>query len=139
MTDLERFQGEHGAAWSATVGSPAFLAAFTLSNLEKIQAIAVLTDDEIEAHGKIILADLRGHLKYETALIGLHERKTFVFGDLPEPDYPNPVVEAAAELSETESATTAGQPIVFQVPPETPEPRKKRKYRKRRKKKKPTI
>lgn len=137
MTDLERFQGEHGAAWSATVGSPSFLAAFTLSNLEKIQAIAALTDDEIATHGKIILADLRGHLKYETALISLHERKTFAFGDLPEPDYPDPAAEA--ELSETESATTAGQPIVFQVPPETPEPRKKRKYRKRRKKKKPTI
>lgn len=135
MTDLERFQGEHGAAWSATVSSPSFLAAFTLSNLEKIQVIAALTDDEIETHGKIILADLRGHLKYETALIGLHERKKFVFGDLPEPDYPNPVDEARAEEL-SESASTAGHPLVFQVPPD--EPQKKRKYRKRRKKK-PTI
>ncbi len=136
MNDLERFQAEHGAAWAATTQSPSFLAAFSIANIEKLQSIAALSDDEIATRGQVILADLRGHLNYETALISLHQPKKFVFQDLGPPTYPNPAEEIEEQPPNSESASTASVSITGFVP--SPDaspilPKQKRKYRKRRK------
>lgn len=97
MSDLERFQKQFAPDWSLIVGGAPFAAAMTLLNVEKIRAIAELTDDEIATRGQIILADLRGHLKHENALLGLHEVKKFVFQNLPAEEYRDPAQEAHEE------------------------------------------
>lgn len=127
MTSLERFQSEHGQSWGELIGTPAFGAALALANAEKIQKIIALTDDEIATKGHVILADLRGHLTYEAAILALHEKKSFVFQQLGSEEYPDPVEEARLEdereargeqsdesedTSITSSAFTVGGPTV---------------------------
>jgi hypothetical protein len=97
LSALEDFQAQHGRDWAQLIGTPAFASALALSNSEKIQEIVVLTDDEIATKGQIILADLRGHLKYESGLLGLHEKKEFVFQQLGAEEYPDPAREARDE------------------------------------------
>lgn len=64
---------------------------------EKIQEITQLSNEDISSKGAIILSDLRGHLKYESALLGLHEKKEFVFQQLGPEEYPDPIREAGEE------------------------------------------
>lgn len=129
MSDLERFQKQFGPDWAAIVASSPFAAAMTLLNVEKIRKIAELTDDEIATRGQIILADLRGHLKHENALLGLHEVKKFVFQNLAEEEYPNPEEEARHEAEREAEGIRAdgdehgGPQIPFPPPPKaTPGP-----------------
>lgn len=141
MSDLTDFQKQHGASWATIVQSPAFGAAFSIANIEKLQMVAALTDEEINTNGKIILADLRGHLKYETALISLHERKEFVFQEMPRETYPDPVKEAEEAEREENQTTTGNDATSFnlgefqtaEAEPE-PKPKTKRKYTRRKKK-----
>lgn len=100
MTALEQFQNRYGRAWGELIGSPAFAAALALANAEKNQEITQLSDDGIVSKGAILLADLRGHLKYESALLGLHEKKEFVFQELGAPEYPSGIDEARDEALE---------------------------------------
>lgn len=97
MTPLQQFQRTHGNDWARIVTSDCFAAAVALATAEKIQKISELGDEEILLRGKIILADLRGHIAYESALLGLHERKELVFGQLGPEEYPDPVEEAIDE------------------------------------------
>lgn len=97
MSDLKQFQVVHGRAWSELVQSNAFGAALSLATSEKLKAITSLTDEEIRDKGIVILSDLRGHLCYESGLLGLHEKKEFVFQDVGEEQYPSPIEEALEE------------------------------------------
>lgn len=98
MTDLEEFQSQHGREWADIVRSTAFPAALSIATAEKIQSFVNLTDEKIATQAHIILADLRGHLRYEQALLGLHEQKKSVFDDGPTEDYTtNPEEEAHRE------------------------------------------
>lgn len=99
MSTLKEFQSLHGAEWGHLLGTPAFGAALALANQEKIQSILMLDDDEIATRGHIVLADLRGHLRYEAALIALHEKKELVFQQLDHEEYPDPILEAAEEAA----------------------------------------
>lgn len=143
MSDLTDFQKIHGANWATIVQSPAFGAAFSIANIEKLQMVAALTDEEINTNGKIILADLRGHLKYETALISLHERKEFVFQEMPRETYPDPVKEAEEAEREIRQTETGNEATSFnisefhpaEVEPEQQPVRQKRKYTRRKKRK----
>lgn len=141
MSSLEAFQGEHGGRWATLIQSPEFNAAMTLVNSEKIQAIASLTDDEIAERGTIILADLRGHLQHENALVGLSELKKLVFQDLGEPTYPSPEEEARAEAQAgpENTASTAGPASTLIFNPEEErarqEQRKPRRHKRRKKSK----
>lgn len=94
MSALEDFQKRYGAAWGATVNSEVFAAALTLVHNEKLKEIAAIHDDQIHDRSQVLLADLRGHLRYEAALLGLHEKKIFVFQELGPEDYGDPVTEA---------------------------------------------
>lgn len=142
MSDLKRFQDRYGADWSLIVGGAPFAAAMTLLNLEKIGAIAELTDDEIATRGQIILADLRGHLKHENALLGLHEVKKFVFQNLPAEEYRDPAQEAHEEAERATDGEQAdgdqdGGPQIPFPPPPKPTPRTAPKKKKLPAKKKP--
>lgn len=111
MSSLKEFQAQHGAEWGHLLGTPAFGAALALANQEKIQSILMLDDDEIATRGHIVLADLRGHLKYEAALIALHEKKELVFQQLDHEEYPDPIQEAAEQAEQehqTESHSSSG-------------------------------
>lgn len=70
MTRAE-FQAGHGEQWAAITGNPAFFAAMQVVSAEKLQSISKLTDEQIKEHGTAILADFRGHLGVENALIEL--------------------------------------------------------------------
>jgi hypothetical protein len=131
MSPLETFQNQFGRDWAELVGTPAFSAALALAHSERIQKITILTDDEIAMRGQIILADLRGHLLYESALLGLHEKKEFVFQSLGEEEYPDPIKEAReeniiAQQEESQSTSVAGPSIHEQI---FPEPKPKRRGR----------
>ncbi len=96
MSALTDFQSQHGATWAGIIAHPAFAAAMQYLNIAKINSIAALTDAEIEANGKLILADLRGHLNHEGDLIRIAAAKEIRFGDVSE-SYTDPLKELAAE------------------------------------------
>jgi len=100
MSTLKEFQAQHGAEWGHLLGTPAFGAALALANQEKIQSILMLDDDEISTRATVILADLRGHLRYEAALIALHEKKELVFQQLDHEEYPDPIEEAREQAEQ---------------------------------------
>lgn len=84
---VKDFQREHGPEFAKIIGSPAFMAAMELLDHEKADDITNLPNEDVEKYARIILADLRGHMKHEENLMTLHERKTFVIGDLPAETY----------------------------------------------------
>lgn len=142
MSSLKDFQAQHGSAWGELIGKPAFAAALALAHEEQIEKIRSLSDEEIAAKGAIILSDLRGHLKYEQALLGLHERKEFVFQQLGPEEYPDPEKEALDEaeninLSPPSSSITHFSGTRLQSAHEqlfpTPKPRRKKKLPPKRK------
>jgi len=121
LSSFKEFQNRFGRDWAELVGTPAFAAALALAHSERLSKITVLTDEEIAAHGQIILSDLRGHLQYENVLLGLHEKKEFVFQSLGPEEYPDPVKEAnEANIvirQESSSVSTAGPSIHEQLFP----------------------
>lgn len=136
MSSLKDFQAAHGAAWSHLLGDPAFGAALALANQEKIQTILILSDDEIATRATVILADLRGHLRYEAGLLSLHEKKELVFQQLDHEEYPDPILEAAEQAEQEQeqggeqhqsSGAFAGAPSAHeQIFPSTRQRRKKK-------------
>lgn len=100
MTDLEVFQASHGRDWAEIVRTQAFPAALSIATSEKIQTILLLSDEEIATKAHIFLADLRGHLRYEAALLGLHEKKETVFSDGPMEDYSTDPEREANEMAQ---------------------------------------
>jgi hypothetical protein len=115
MSDLDNFQKEHGDQWATITQHPAFGAAMSFLNLRKIAGIAALTDEQIESSGKLVLADLRGHLNHENDLINLATAQDFVFGEPLRETYPDPAEEAAAAA------------VVEQPEPQLPKKPRKRK------------
>lgn len=83
----EQFQKQHGEQWAGIVNNPAFLAAMQLCSGDKLKRMATITDAEIAAHGTAILADFRGHLQHENALIDLAVETTDTVFDLPPETY----------------------------------------------------
>lgn len=134
MSPSEHFQTTHGPEWAGIVGSAAFTAALLLVNAETVQSVAKLTDDQIQAQGQIILADLRGRLAHENALIDLSVIHPDLTNDLPASTYPNPEDEAAEEeaAAKGESDESPGPSLrswTEQVAPlaaESPEPKRTR-------------
>lgn len=116
MSALGDFQTNHGREWAELIGRPALAAALSLASQEKLEKIRILTDDQIATYGKVILADLRGHLLYENGLLTFHEKKEFVFQDLGPEQYPDPAAEAREEElahQQKESGATGGpSPLV---------------------------
>lgn len=70
MTKAE-FHEAHGAEWAEFTSRPSFFAAMQLVSANKLESISKLTDEQISEHGKEILADFRGHINVENALIDL--------------------------------------------------------------------
>jgi hypothetical protein len=84
-SSLQEFQQVFGGEWIRIIQHPAFRSATLLLNVRKLEGITNLTNDQIESHGKEILADLRGHLQLENSLMSLHEMQDFKL-PLEEPD-----------------------------------------------------
>jgi hypothetical protein len=96
MTDLEKFQREHGPAYRKLTQNSAFQAAMQLLNIRKIDEIASLSDERIERHGHTILGELRGHFSHENDLMILHQKAEFKLPSEDEDEYISP--EQQAEL-----------------------------------------
>ena len=65
------FQKVHGPAWEQIVRHPAFFAAMQVCGAGRLREIENLSAAEIEAHGKVHLANFQGHLKTESILLGM--------------------------------------------------------------------
>lgn len=120
MSDLKTFREEHGDQWGAITQEPAFAGAMSHLNLEKIARIASLTDEEIEAHGKLILADLRGHLQHENDLFTLATKQDLTFRALPPEEYSDP-------LEEIETNGAGPSPQSQPAPEKPPKPPRRKK------------
>lgn len=111
MNALEQFQQDHGAQWNQIIDSPAFGAAMLYLNTQKITSITQLSDDDIEARGKLVLADLRGHLNHENDLMRLHVMKSLEWNAAIPETYPSAEEEAAeAERHNTKPPEAAPAP-----------------------------
>lgn len=119
MTKSE-FQMAHGPTWSKIVAEPAFFAALQICGAERLSEIENLSAAEIEAHGKVHLANFQGHLKTESILLNLAVESQVDGFDLPPADYgaPAPGEEPAVEPSDLP---------VFTKPPQRPTKASKRK------------
>lgn len=105
MTDVQIFQKAHGEAYSKLVNSRAFNEGMFLLNSEKLKAITILGDDDIEKNSRVILADLRGWLQHELLLSTLHDRKTFDPAELPAETYEGEDEPPAASSSKRKKKT----------------------------------
>ncbi len=94
MTDLEAFQKQHSKALVKALENPALRAAQQLLFLRKIDSISRLTDADIAANSREILADLRGFFGYEHSLSTLHKQKEFKLPVEDELEYITPENEA---------------------------------------------
>lgn len=93
---LKEFKAGHGNEWHIIVNSPAFKAAMLLLNIRKLNTLTTLSNEDIEQHGREILADLRGHLQHENDLVSLHTKEDFSLPYEEPEDYYSP--EQIAEL-----------------------------------------
>lgn len=123
MSDLTKFQSDHGEEWNAITSTPAFSAAMSLLNLQKISGIANLTDDQIATNGSLILADLRGHLQHENELFTIGTKPSLEFNPMPE-TYPDPLSEI--QPTSGDNSESSPQQQEQQSPPAKP-PRTRRK------------
>lgn len=83
----QEFQTAFGAAWAQITANPAFFAAMQVVSAGKLKEIATLSDDQIRENGVALLADFRGHLNVENALIDLAVEASDPIGDLPPETY----------------------------------------------------
>lgn len=67
----DEFQQEHGAQYGQILRLDAFTNALILLSLEITQEILRLDDNDIRNNSPILLADYRGRLKHEHALLTL--------------------------------------------------------------------
>lgn len=123
MTQVE-FQTVHGAEWASITDNPAFFAALQLISASKLERIAALSDDEIKEHGATILADYRGHLGVENALIDLAVAAREPDFDAPLETYEDPGTPLPA-TSEPATSTCSSPFTAFQKAVSKPK-RKKR-------------
>lgn len=138
MSPLKEFQARFGSEYNGIITSECFARALSIANAEKIQAIAALSDEDIQSKGAILLADLRGHLQYEAALLGLHERKEFVFSQLPAEEYPDQIQEAYDESQTAGARDTEDddeQSVIEELSSPPPKPTLQKKPSRRKKKK----
>lgn len=140
MSDLKKFQTEHGQAWAQIVQHPAFAAALAVANSEKLKEIMLLSDSVLKDNPLAILAELRAHLRYENALLTMDQEKELVFSPDPSPDYPGPeedfqeLAEADRESTQQSAEERAVSRLQRLVPIAPIEPEPVRKPRKRKKK-----
>jgi hypothetical protein len=75
--DLKQFQAKYASTWKTIVDSPAWLAGAQFIRNRALEKIALLSDDDIEKHGREHLAELRGILRHENDMESLYEMTDF--------------------------------------------------------------
>lgn len=75
--DLTEFQARHADAWKKIVDSAAYQAGTQFLRNRALERVALLTEEEIEKHGREHLSDLRGFLRHEDDMAKLHEMTDF--------------------------------------------------------------
>jgi len=98
ISDLEEFQQVHGPAWLRMVQSDHFRAGLLLLNIRKLQSIATLTNQDIAAFSREIVADFRGHTKLENDLMSLHTMQEFTLPSEEAEEYFSPEQVAEMEM-----------------------------------------
>lgn len=84
MTPIEAFKSQHGQEFKKILDSPSFNAALDHLSSQEIARITLLRDNEIEAHGKQILGDVRGYFRRQHDLVTLLDEPMQYPGDLKE-------------------------------------------------------
>lgn len=118
MSELTKFQNEHGEQWNAITKAPAFSAAMTSLNLAKMQEIMALSNEDIKDNAAIILAGLRDHLRHENDLFTIGVKPSLEFGGIGPETYPNPMDDMDPPPIGDNSTPE---------PPAPPQPRKRKK------------
>lgn len=95
--DLKQFQANYATAWKAWIDSPAYQAGSQYLRNKKLNEVSLLSEEEIEKHGKEYLSDLRGFLRHENDMAGLHDMTDFTLPIEEVVDYISPEEEAARE------------------------------------------
>ena len=73
---------------------PAFRAGLQLLNVRALNEITAMSNEDIEKHGMLILANLIGLLRHENNIFNLHNEKQFKFPVVEEEEYISPEQEA---------------------------------------------
>ena len=97
IDDLEEFQATYGADWHKITQMAAFRAGLQLLNVRKLDEITSLSNEDIETHGLLILANLIGLLKHENDMFNLHKEKPFTYPMDEEVVYISPEEQAEHE------------------------------------------
>jgi hypothetical protein len=95
--DLKQFQAKYATVWKSIVDSPAYQAGIQFLRNKKLNEVSLLSEDEIEKHGKEYLSDLRGFLRHENDMEKLHEMTDFTIPMEVEDEYLSPEQEAEQE------------------------------------------
>lgn len=95
--NLKQFQAKYATAWKSWIDSPAYQAGSQYLRNKKLNEVSLLSEDEIEKHGKEYLADLRGFLRHEDAIAALPEMTDFTIPMETEDEYLSPEQEAEQE------------------------------------------
>ena len=96
-SDLAEFQKAYGAALLQITQSTPFREAMYLLNKAKLASITGLTPQMIERDGRVILANLVGHLQHEDDLMSLPTRTEEFVTEEPE-EYLSPTQAAEFEM-----------------------------------------
>lgn len=75
--NLKQFQAKYATVWKSIVDSPAYQAGVQFLRNKKLNEVSLLSEEEIEKHGKEYLSDLRGFLRHENDMAALHEMTDF--------------------------------------------------------------
>lgn len=95
--DLKQFQAKYATVWKTIVDSPAYQAGIQFLRNKKLNEVSLLSEEEIEKHGKEYLSDLRGFLRHENDMALLHDMTDFTIPMEVEDEYLSPEQEAEQE------------------------------------------
>lgn len=123
MTEAE-FQAAHGAHWAQIVAHPSFFAAMQVCGSRRLKEIENLTVGQIEASGRVHLANFQGHLQTEAILLGLAIESQDGDFDIPQGDY------GVQDQVETDLNAERQSTIFPEFTPLKPKPKSPRKKKK---------
>lgn len=111
--DLKQFQAKYATVWKRIIDEPAYQAGIQFLRNKKLNEVSLLSEEEIEKHGKEYLSDLRGFLRHENDMSVLHDMTDFTIPIEVEDEYLSPEQEAEQEqLREKFRAETKRQRYV---------------------------
>ena len=96
--DLKQFQAKYASQWKKIVDSPVYQAGVQFIRNRALERVSLLSEDQIEKHGREHLTELRGILRHENDMGTLHEMTDFTIPFEESDEYMSP--EQEVEMQE---------------------------------------